>query len=130
MATGRFEVTFWDVGQGDCSTINLPDGRLVIVDVGPRGSPLVDTLHDKPRHIHSVVLTHNDSDHVGALPALVGSFKDCIQNFYMLVDRPATDRIFDKTFRCALEGERQGHYQIKRLEAGAVIWNDPTLTGC
>jgi competence protein ComEC len=122
-----FGVTFWDVGQGDCSTITLPDGRLIIIDVGPRGSPLIDWLHDKPRQIHAVVLTHNDSDHVGALPALVGSFKDRIQNFYMLVDRPTNDKIFDKTFRCALEGERLRHYQIQRLEAGAVVWKDSNL---
>jgi competence protein ComEC len=124
---GRLEVTFWDVGQGDCSTFTLPDGRLIIIDVGPRGSPLIDWLNDKPRDIHAVVLTHNDSDHVGSLPALVAAFKNRIQNFYMLVDRPTANKVFDKTFRCALEGERQRHYQIKRLEIGAVVWEDPGL---
>lgn len=125
----RLEVTFWDVGQGDCSTITLPDGRLIIIDVGPRGSPLIDWLHDKPKEIYAVVLTHNDSDHVGALPALIGSFKRQIQNLFMLVDRPVNNRIFDKTFRCALEGERQGCYRIQRLEVGVTVWRDNTLPG-
>lgn len=120
-------VTFWDVGQGDCSTIHLPDGQLIIIDVGPRGSPLIDWLHDKPKGIHAVVLTHNDADHVGALPGLIGSFKDRIANFHMLVDRQTRDPIFDKTFRCALEGETQGHYQIQRLEVGTVVWEDAAL---
>jgi beta-lactamase superfamily II metal-dependent hydrolase len=44
----RLEVVFWDVGQGDCSTLQLPDGSLVIIDTGPRGSPLIDWLNDHP----------------------------------------------------------------------------------
>lgn len=127
MATGRLQVTFWDVGQGDCSTITLPDGRLIIIDTGPRGSPLIDWLNDKPRQIHAVVLTHNDADHVGALPGLIGGFMNRIESLYMLVDRPTANTVFAKTFRCALEGERRGFYTITRLEIGATIWSDANL---
>ena len=127
MAGQNIQVTFWDVGQGDCSTITLPDGRLIIVDTGPRGSPLIDWLNDHPKIIHAVVLTHNDADHVGALPALVGQFMNRIQSFFMLVDRPANNPVFNKTFRCALEGEKKGFYKITRLEIGAVVWQDPAL---
>jgi hypothetical protein len=42
----------------------------------------------------------------------------------MLVDRPANNPVFDKIFRCALEGERKGYYQITRLEIGATVWRD------
>jgi hypothetical protein len=45
----------------------------------------------------------------------------------MLVDRPVDDYKFDRTFRCALEGERQGHYQITRLERGAVVWQSDQI---
>ena len=123
----NIQVNFWDVGQGDCSTITLPDGRLIIIDTGPRGSPLIDWLNDHPKKIHSVVLTHNDADHAGALPALVGQFMDRIQSFYMLLDRPANDPVFDKIFRCALAGETKGYYQITRLEIGATVWCDETI---
>jgi competence protein ComEC len=123
------QINFWDVGQGDCSTITLPDGRLIIIDTGPRGSPLIDWLNDRPRNIHSVVLTHNDADHVGALPALVGQFMSRIHSFFMLVDRPANDSVFNKIFRCALEGESKGYYQISRLETGAIVWRDAGLHG-
>ena len=121
------QVTFWDVGQGDCSTITLPDGSIVIIDTGPRGSPLVDWLNDHPKEIHSLVLTHNDADHVGSLPALVGAFKSRIKSLFMLVDRPVGDRVFEKTFRCAYEGEAFGCYKIQRLEVGAIIWHDDEL---
>ena len=121
------EVNLWDVGQGDCSTITLPDGSLIIIDVGPRGSPLLDWLNDRPRDIFALVLTHNDMDHVGSLPALVGAFGSRIRNFYMLVDRAVNDPKFATTFRCALEGEDQGFYTITRLERGVPIWQDAGL---
>src|SRR5258708_8392617 len=71
LASEKLIVDFWDVGQGDCSVIRLPDGSLIIIDVGPRTTPLIDWLQEKPRRIHSVVITHNDADHAGGLPALV-----------------------------------------------------------
>lgn len=45
----------------------------------------------------------------------------------MLVDRPVGDRIFEKIFRCAYEGEALKCYKIQRLEIGAVIWSDKQL---
>lgn len=127
MADQPLQITFWDVGQGDCSTITLPDGSLIIIDTGPRGSPLIDWLNDNNRPIHAVVLTHNDADHVGALPGIVGGFMPRIRSFYMLVDRPKDNKIFDKIFRCALEGEARGFYKITRLEVGATVWSDASL---
>lgn len=121
---GNIQVNFWDVGQGDCSTITLPDGRIIIIDTGPRGSPLIDWLNDHPKTIQAVVLTHNDADHVGALPTLVGQHGHRIQSFFMLVDRPANNPVFDKIFRCVLEGENKSFYKITRLETGATVWRD------
>jgi len=127
MRSAQLEVNFWDVGQGDCSTINLPDGKIVVIDTGRRGSPLIDWLHDHPKQIHAIVLTHNDADHAGSLPALIGSFMNRIAGMFLLVDRPVDDPVFDKLFRSALDGERRGCYTIRRLEDGVVIWNDPAL---
>jgi competence protein ComEC len=124
----RLEVVFWDVGQGDCSTLQLPDGSLVIIDTGPRGSPLIDWLNDHPgKKIRAVILTHNDSDHVGALPSLIGSFKRQIAAVFMLADRPVNDPVFNSLFRIVAEGEQQGYYAIRRLEAGMKIWAEPVI---
>lgn len=119
-------ITFWDVGQGDCSTIELPDGRFVIIDTGNRGSPLVDWLRDKPRRVHSIVITHNDADHVGALPSVLDACRD-VQHLFMLMDRPAVKEPFAKLFRRVFEGERNGLYTLTRLEVGAKIWSDDAL---
>jgi len=127
MAAGKtLTITFWDVGQGDCSTIELPDGRLIIIDTGNRGSPLVDWLKDKPRGVHSIVITHNDADHVGALPSVLDTCKS-INQVFMLMDRPAAKDPFAKLFRRVVEGERMGLYGLTRLEVGAEIWADSAL---
>jgi competence protein ComEC len=116
-------ITFWDVGQGDCSTVELPDGKLIIIDTGNIGSPLVDWLKNKPRDIQAIVITHNDADHVGALPSVLDAAKS-INQVYMLQDRPAAKAPFTKLFRRVVEGELNGRYQVKRLEVGTEIWVD------
>lgn len=121
-------IDFWNVGQGDCSVIRLPDGRLVIIDVGPRGCPLVEWLREGARRrvrIAAVVLTHNDADHAGAMPSFVADNKHRIGAIWMLVDRKTSDPAFRKIFQSALQGEREGHYTISTLSAGRSIWSDP-----
>jgi beta-lactamase superfamily II metal-dependent hydrolase len=120
-------IDFWNVAQGDCTVITLPTGELIIIDVGPKGSPLVDYLNDRPKSIYAVVLTHNDADHAGALPSLVHEQRSRIDNFFMLRDRPVHDPRFQKLFRAALQGEADGHYVITRLQKGAEIWKDDAL---
>lgn len=120
-------IDFWNVGQGDCTVIRLPDQRLVIIDVGPRGSPLVEWLregHHRGGRIAAVVLTHNDADHAGAMPSLVAENKQRIDGVWMLVDRKTSAPTFQKTFRSALEGEREGFYKIRTLTTGQSIWSD------
>ncbi len=120
-------VDFWNVAQGDCTVITLPNGELIIIDVGPKGSPLIDYLNDHSTPIEAVVLTHNDADHAGALPSLVQPHGNRIRNFFMLTDRPVGDMRFQKLFRAAHQGEVDGHYVITRLQTGTEIWRDDAL---
>jgi beta-lactamase superfamily II metal-dependent hydrolase len=118
-------IDFWDVGQADSTTLNFSDDSVLLIDVGLRGSPIVDWLADHPRRIRGIVLTHNDSDHAGALCSLVDVHKQQIEGIYMLQDRPKNDPKFQTLFRCALEGERLGFYQIQWANAGTVVWQSP-----
>lgn len=120
-------VDFWNVGQGDCTVITLPDGELIVIDVGPKGSPLVDYLNDHRKTIRAVVLTHNDSDHAGALSSVLKIQQSRVRGFFMLTDRPVDDERFQRLFRVAFQGENDGFYVIRRLEHGAEIWRDPSL---
>lgn len=119
-------VDLWDVGQGDCTVITLPDGSLVIIDVGNKGSPVVEWLADRrpqPK-IAAIVLTHNDSDHAGALPSILDNHASKIGVIWILEDRPRKDEPFAKIFRRAYEEEKKSGLKIRRLEEGSEIWRD------
>ena len=81
---GALRATFLDVGQGDGALIDLPDGRLMVVDAGgaANGGPdpgervLVPLLRARRRsRIDVLVLSHPHPDHYGGLEALLGAFE-------------------------------------------------------
>ena len=63
-----WEVVFWDVGQGDATSICLPNGEYMLIDTGPisgsiGANPLVQWI--RGRRIKFIIATHNDLDHIG-----------------------------------------------------------------
>ena len=71
----RFTVTFLDVGQGDATLLQTPDGAAVLVDGGPPGAGLPAKLRERGVHaLDVVVLTHAQEDHQGGLAEVLASF--------------------------------------------------------
>ena len=80
---GALRVVFLDVGQGDSTLIELPDGHFLLVDAG--GVPgtgfdigervvLPALLAFGVRSLDTLVLTHGDPDHIGGAPAVLRHF--------------------------------------------------------
>jgi competence protein ComEC len=67
----RLTVTFLDIGQGDAILIRSPSGHNILVDGGPSGEAITAALGRHlafwDRHLHLVVLTHPDQDHLAGL---------------------------------------------------------------
>lgn len=68
-------VKFVDVGQGDASIIEFPDGKTMLIDT-PRGKAdtVISTLRADGRStIDWLVATHPDADHIGGLDSVISS---------------------------------------------------------
>jgi len=81
---GRLRITFLDVGQGDATLVELPEGRRVLIDGGPGGGRRFDVgervlspfLWNRPTgRLDVVALSHSDSDHAGGLGAVLRHFR-------------------------------------------------------
>ena len=106
MAGDLSTIDFWDVGQGDCSVLHLSDGSVIIIDTGPGSSPVVAWLAKTQPHIHAIVLTHNDADHVSALPSVVHAHAANIDAVYML-DYPHDEPKFRELFDAVLSAQKK-----------------------
>jgi competence protein ComEC len=80
---GRLRITFLDVGQGDATLVELPEGPRLLVDAGPGGARRFDVgervlspfLWNRPvARLDVVALSHADSDHSGGLSAVFRNF--------------------------------------------------------
>jgi len=78
---GELSVHFLDVGQGDSVVIQLPDGKVVVIDSGdamffPRiRNYLVSRVVNLGGRIDYVIATHAHADHVGGLASLIYYFE-------------------------------------------------------
>ncbi|MBO9129836.1 ComEC/Rec2 family competence protein [Bacillus sp. 165] len=66
----KLSISFFNVGQGDCTLIVLPNGKTILIDGGPHeaGELVVRKLEEKKiGGIDLVISTHPDIDHIGGL---------------------------------------------------------------
>ncbi len=71
----KLTVTYLDVGQGDSSVIELPDGRTMLMDTGKTGREPASFLKYRGRQrIDILVVSHAHPDHTGGLEYLADRF--------------------------------------------------------
>lgn len=72
------EILFFDVGQGDSFALKTPDNKIIVVDGGPSWESLYGLgrwLGFAQHHIDILILTHDHSDHITALPEILRRFQ-------------------------------------------------------
>lgn len=71
----KITVTYLDVGQGDASVIELPDGRTMLMDTGNTGREPASFLKYRGRQcIDILVFSHGHPDHTGGFEYLADRF--------------------------------------------------------
>jgi competence protein ComEC len=73
---GELRVHFVDVGQGDCTIIQLPDDKVMLIDGGDGESEHTTAIMRylnalRVKKIDYLVVTHADKDHCGGLKEIV-----------------------------------------------------------
>lgn len=74
----RFQITFFDIGQGDAALIQFKNGQKMLVDCGPDRkilSKLGKALPFYDRTIDYLVSTHPDLDHYGGCVDVLKRYK-------------------------------------------------------
>ncbi len=78
---GELRCTFLAVGHGGCAVLEMPDGRVILYDVGSISGPEVARYHVQPflwsrgiRRVDELILSHADLDHFNGLPELLDRF--------------------------------------------------------
>jgi len=132
----RFRVTFLDVGQGDSTVIELPDGQVVLIDGGAtyerfdmgRGV-VAPFLWNRGIHaIDQVIGTHPQLDHVGGLAWVVrhfgvkrywGSGETREELFYRRLQQSLVDRGLEE------QAAREGQEILSSGSCRMVVLNPP-----
>ena len=80
---GELEVSFVDVGQGDCAVVLTPHGRCLIFDTGGVREHMFDVggrvvvpylKHENIRTVDKIFLTHVHEDHAAGAGAVIKKF--------------------------------------------------------
>jgi competence protein ComEC len=76
------EITFLDVGQGDCIFVEFPDGRKMLVDGGSADRDDVGRYVIVPflrwagvNKLHAVLISHFNADHINGLRNVLGEVR-------------------------------------------------------
>ena len=122
----NMEVHFINVGQGDSTYIEMPDGTDILIDAGKSnaGDTVVNYLRsqEKNMEIDYLIATHPDADHIGGMQDV---FKDLkIKSFYYPLDAPHNTKTWKnvlslaKSEKCSINDAKTG---TKFVKGGAEI---------
>ena len=112
---GRLTVSFLDVGQGDATLAQHPDGGAVLFDGGPREARVARLLRRAGvERLSAVVATHASADHHGGLVEVLERFP-----VDLLID--GGDGTADPDFNAVLaEADRRGVRRVRAV-AGTTL---------
>ena len=126
---GELRIHFLDVGQGDATLIELPDGKVALVDGGDsRASTAAAILrHMNALNIDTIdylIVTHADADHCGSLARVLECKK--VRNAYLPIIKPeSAGTAYASFYAKLLEEECEMRYGSRAISLGNATGNYP-----
>jgi competence protein ComEC len=120
---GDLQISYLDVGQGDCSFLLLPDGKTVLIDAGnsENGQEIIQYIRDTGTDtLDYVIATHPHADHIGGMAEVIQAFD--VKNVYM-PKKSHTSGTFEKLLDTI---EAKG-LTIETARAGKVLFDTDGL---
>jgi len=121
--TENLTVHFIDVGQGDCTFIELPNGETMLIDAGEtdQGDKVTTYINSQGYdEIDYTVATHAHSDHIGGMPEVLRTLE--ADDFYM-TSAIATTNIYEEMLNVLKSTDTDVH----SVMAGDVILDENNL---
>lgn len=117
------KVHFIDVGQGDSTFIELPNGETMLIDAGEQseGDKIVTYIFSQGYDtVNYVIATHPHSDHIGGIPDIMNNFN--VDGFYLTTAESGSN-CYKTMLRSVAENGAETHY----VQPGDVIANGSEL---
>ena len=126
---GSVRIHFLDVGQGDATLIELPDGKVVLIDGGDGSSTAKRTLIRyinalKIDKIDHLIVTHTDADHCGGLYTLLEQKR--VLNAYLPPSFSETDGAYAKFYAALLKTDCERYTASRALQITGGATADST----
>ena len=126
---GEMRVHFLDVGQGDCSIVELPDGKIMLIDGGAgeeSATILMRYLNAlKIDVIDYLLITHADSDHCGGLQKVV-RYKE-VKRAFLPLTVATKNEAYAAVYTEIIEKGCQWQYSARSINLSAGGENPYTL---
>jgi competence protein ComEC len=125
--TGRLEIVFLDIGQGDATFITFPDGSTMLVDCAKDArvmEALGRVMRFYERTIDYLLITHPDLDHYGGCIDVMDRF-DVGHVVYNGFQKNGDS--FWKEFMQAIERETEAGAEYIKID-GEQVWNIASTT--
>lgn len=119
----ELKIHFIDVGQADCTIIELPNEEEILIDAGNMGD--ADTIINyldklNIEDIEYMILTHPHEDHIGSAIDIIENID--IDNVYM-PDVSYNSRLYENT----LSSINENNIPVTMASGGLVIIDSPNL---